>query len=83
MPAVRLTEWCLQGGLGSAEDAADGGHPADRGRRVAMIYSTSESGSDRPEQRSDMPVGTSRTPKYFHAVMCDLGICFEPLKMTL
>lgn len=84
MLMLRLTEWCLQGERGSAADAAteaDGGHPADRGRRVAMIYSTSESGTDRPEQRGDMPVGNSGTPKSLHTVMCDLGICFEPLKL--
>lgn len=54
MPMLRLSERCLQGELGSAADAAteaDGGHPADRGRRVAVIYSTPESGTDRPEQR--------------------------------
>lgn len=83
---VRPDEWCLRREFRSGADAAteaDGGRPADRGRRVAKIYSTSECGADRPEQRSNMLGGTSRTQTHLRPAMCDVGICFEPLIISL
>lgn len=74
---VRPAESGLQRELRSGADTAagaDGGHPADRGRRVAKIYGPSEYGCDRPEQRSNMARGASRTQRYFHTVKCDIII---------